>query len=653
MKYIKSFSFISYIFIVLFNFSYQITENNIINLENKPFNENQSFKLVINYPNQKLLKNVIDIKIESEIEDLNNYYYKYYYVKENKNIILDDIEYYNEPNKTLELPEVKYIICEINNKINNNKIYLKSEVINYNSIKKKEIDNKYTFTNISFNDFKDNNFSLIIFFSTFCFATTISVVLISFDLKDDNKIVKTYNLSTKDRAYKEYQNLKNSFINKNIFKYACFLMKYTYSIFNIITIYNYDHPRYIRFFIVIIKIVSNIFFSMLFFFIYKHFGDEKKKPIDGVLSFLFSVFSSIIIYIISLLITKKYLGYDKIRRDIWKPKIESLRKYIYYTVKKDILFNSKWHNIRNRMISYTRICGKIILRDKPEDKYKIYADNKQKCYKEELSIKTPSESSNNSLIGDDKDSERYDEKFMANTFNIKTKINNNLLGYNMRRKKTFFAKTNEKDLNLRLYVEKGVQSFSISKFGQNDLKLKTVQKIEDIRNRYILNINDSKFDETLEVNSFVKTYDNLEIETLENYTYISTDSMNNQLHKTSSESNKIFINLIATLIVLLLLTLVDFGLISIYLLMEEFETNLIYYYCLIPILCQITIFNFIWNYFFNLIISVIIFNRYGYEKKNCFYKIFFKLFIEKYIKYIYKIRLLINKYNKELEFFDK
>ena len=274
------------------------------------------------------------------------------------------------------------------------------------------------------------------------------------------------------------------------------------------------------------------------------------------------------------------------------------------------------------MISYTRICGKIILRDKPEDKYKIYADNKQKCYKEELSIKTPSESSNNSLIGDDKDSERYDEKFMANTFNIKTKINNNLLGYNMRRKKTFFAKTNEKDLNLRLYVEKGVQSFSISKFGQNDLKLKTVQKIEDIRNRYILNINDSKFDETLEVNSFVKTYDNLEIETLENYTYISTDSMNNQLHKTSSESNKIFINLIATLIVLLLLTLVDFGLISIYLLMEEFETNLIYYYCLIPILCQITIFNFIWNYFFNLIISVIIFNRYGYEKKIVSIKFF-------------------------------
>ena len=244
---------------------------------------------------------------------------------------------------------------------------------------------------------------------------------------------------------------------------------------------------------------------------------------------------------------------------------------------------------------------------------------------------------------------------MANTFSLKNKnSSNSLMANNMRRKKTFFAKTNGKGLNSFLYIEKGVQSFSISKLGQNNLKLRTVQKIEDIRNRYILNITDSKFDETLEVNSFVKIYDNLEIETLENYTYISTDSMNNQLPNTSSESNKIFVNLIATLIVLILLTLVDFGLIFIFQNKDERINDrafIIYY--LIPVLVQLTFINFIMNYIFSLLISKYIFKYYGYEKNKCIHKMIFKLFVEKYIKYIYRIRLLINKYTKELEFMDR
>lgn len=52
---------------------------------------------------------------------------------------------------------------------------------------------------------------------------------------------------------------------------------------------------------------------------------------------------------------------------------------------------------------------------------------------------------------------------------------------------------------MNLYIEKGVESFTFSKLGQNNLRLKTVKRIEDIRNRYILNTNELNFDETLEV----------------------------------------------------------------------------------------------------------------------------------------------------------
>ena len=654
------------IYITLFSGSLHIKENGNLIIDNLPLTQDDSFKIVINYLNGKYYipmspKDAINVKIESKNEDLNNYYFKYYYIKEDEDkLSIDDNKYYNESNKIMIIPEVKYIITEMKHKIRKNKIYLQSKVIDYNNyIAHYNIVNNTQFSLkddlSSFPTFDiDDHFSLSIFFSTFCFATTVSVILIFLDLKEDKKIANTYNLTTKERANQEYLALRNTYINRNTFSFAWFLMKYTYPITNLFYFYNYDHPRYVRFFIILIKMLLNLLISILIFsFLYKKNDNE---IVNFFISILYSLLASLIIYIFDELITIKLLGYDKIRKDIWKPKFECLRKYIFYTVKKDILFNTKWHSIRNRMISYTRICENIVLRQKPYDKYKIYSDNKKKSNKTLLN-ENKSNIDNIEKIKEEKESEEFSEKYMANTFSLKNKnSSNSLMANNMRRKKTFFAKTNGKGLNSFLYIEKGVQSFSISKLGQNNLKLRTVQKIEDIRNRYILNITDSKFDETLEVNSFVKIYDNLEIETLENYTYISTDSMNNQLPNTSSESNKIFVNLIATLIVLILLTIVDFGLIFVYTFRDikhKIKNSDFIIQCILPVLIQLTFINFLMNYIFSFLISKYIFNYYGYEKNKRIHKMIFKLFVEKYIKYIYRIRLLINKYTKELEFMDR
>ena len=103
--------------------------------------------------------------------------------------------------------------------------------------------------------FKDNCFSLIIFFSTFCFTATASAFLTNIDLKEDKNLISVCNLNTKERADIEFKQLKNTCITKNIFSFSWFLMKYMYPISNIFTIYNYDHPRYIRLFLVVIKII--------------------------------------------------------------------------------------------------------------------------------------------------------------------------------------------------------------------------------------------------------------------------------------------------------------------------------------------------------------------------------------------------------------
>ena len=519
-----------------------------------------------------------------------------------------------------------------------------------------------------FNYFNDNNTNtnntesnkvnqepfLHFLFGAFFIATIVSAILILLDLNEDNKILNTYSLSNKERANLEFKKLKNTFINSNIFIYSFFVMKYTYPIFNIFFIYNYDHPRYHRYLILIISILANFLISNVFYKLF--FNIEESEGNDFFSYFLFfnfSLFASFIIYIFIQLITIKILGYDKKRKDIWKPKIESIKKYIYYTVKKDILFNSKWHSIKNRIVSYTRICGTTILNNKINDKYKNYMENKIRNNASTL-CDSSSLLSEHSSHNSEKDNEIFIDNIIPSSFNNKEKENNNLLLVNTKRKKTFFAKNNEKNNNSSFLIDKSVESFSFSKLGHNNIKLKTLKRMEGIRNRYILNKNDIKFDETLDISMYTKTYSNLEIETLENYTYISTDSISNQMinnKKKSSDSKKIYQSLISTFVLLLFLAIFNLGLFYlIQYIINNDDTKYISFICSVTF--QIIVFNFIIHYLFALFTSFAIFKYYGYNKKNCQKKIF-DLFIEKYMIYIYRIRLLIKKYNKELEFIEE
>ena len=510
--------------------------------------------------------------------------------------------------------------------------------------------------------FKEQTFSFAVFFITFGLIVIFSIVLIIFDINEDKKILNSYNLSSKERAYQVFQSLKRTYINNNALLFACFLMKYTYPLFNIIFIYNYNHPRYIRFSILIINILANILLCTIFYFLCLYYKLISDQILFLFLIFIFSLFASFIIYIINRKITNNFLDYDKIRQEIWMPKYQSIKKYIYYTVKKDILFNSKWKSIRNRILSYTRICGDSILSGKPDDKYKIYAQNKIKCNVTALSDATSinsSKSSKNKEKEEEKENEISHENYISTTFNIKSKESNSLLGFNMKRKKTYLNKILENNINSNLCIEKSVEPFTLYKLGQSHMKLKTVKKLEDISNRYILNNNDVNIDETSDFrNSYAKAYENLEIETLENYTYISIGSLKSQIHNSNSESNIVFGSHITTLVILLLLTIIDFGLICMYELIEgkiekeNPKVNDYFYGCILPALAQIIIFNFIINYLLALLISAIIFRFYGYHRRKCL-RIIFKLFIEKFIRYIYRIRLLMKKYYKELEYIEK
>lgn len=521
--------------------------------------------------------------------------------------------------------------------------------INYKSNTFANITNKNYFGNIYTEDPKFVKGFYKKIFIIFISLSTISIILIFIDLYEDKKIARKYNSTLFLKANEEYKKLKNTFIIQRRILFALFLFKYIYPLLSIFYVYNYDFPRHIRFVIINIKLCINVFFTVSIYYYMIYFIDniEYKALITTI---IFFVFSALLIMIIDLII-RYLLNYDEKRRNIFKPRLENLRKYVYYGIKKDILFNSKWHSIRNRILSYYRICGPSILINKKLDKYGIYVNNKIMNYNRKLA--NNSLSFNTKLINEDKDSDinnnnRLTEKLLSTSNNSKDNLNN----IKNNNDKLTLIKDNSKKMNdsNNFDIVKGTESFSLTKFGINNLKLKTVKKIEDIRNRYIINKNEIKYDETLDVNSNVRTFENLEIEALENYTYISTDKIINAIKKLNSNSNKILINIFINFILLLFLFLSSQGLLLIYgqKKNKSIDDSNFYFGFLI-----IFIFDFLLYAGISILLALILPRCYGKKKKKCYNKLIFKLFIEKYILYLYKMRLLLNKYHKEFEFFEK
>ena len=557
--------------------------------------------------------------------------------------------------KLQEKDKKDFSLDELNkyNNINNNKFLGKSE------------NNSETYNNIilsSENNVKWFNLHNIDYFTYFhlilCFllVPALSIILILIDMKQDKTIKKNIGLPSNEKVKNEYNLFKKSFIISAKYLFSWFLFKYHYPITNIIFVYNYNHPRYIRLIIYITTILFNtLIISILLIQIkdpsiysYNNFGNI-------LISLIFTFIISIIMDFVLNFISKFIFEFHLIRREIFKTKLEILRRYIYYVVKKDILFNSKWHLIRNRMITYYRLCGPLLLNQVKKNKYQRYVKNK---------LKEPARE--NALFSISEDKSFNNSSFLINTLNksdilkevneIDTKENKIEIS-NKKRKSAELEdikeKLNEKDKKSKFRISKGAEPFSFSKYGINNMKLKTVKKIEDIKNRYINKKKEIKFDETIEIDKEVKIFENLDIESLEGYTYISTDAMIDKINIIKTNSNKMIINIFTNVILLIILLLVNLAL----LILELGETarnpnNPIRDFFLVIFFYSIII-NFIIHKVICLFIAFSIHKFYGKKKRNCCYKLIFNIYYEKYIRYLYRIRLLITKYQKELNFIEK
>ena len=557
--------------------------------------------------------------------------------------------------KLQEKDKKDFSLDELNkyNNINNNNFLGKSE------------NNSETYNNIilsSENNVKWFNLHNIDYFTYFhlilCFllVPALSIILILIDMKQDKTIKKNIGLPSNEKVKNEYNLFKKSFIISAKYLFSWFLFKYHYPITNIIFVYNYNHPRYIRLIIYITTILFNtLIISILLIQIMEQSTYSYYNFANILVSLIFTFIISIIMDFALNFICKFIFEFHLIRREIFKTKLEILRRYIYYVVKKDILFNSKWHLIRNRMITYYRLCGPLLLSQVKKNKYQRYVKNK---------LKEPVRE--NALFSISEDKSFNNSSFLINTLNksdilkevneIDTKENKIEIS-NKKRKSAELEdikeKLNEKDKKSKFRISKGAEPFSFSKYGINNMKLKTVKKIEDIKNRYINKKKEIKFDETIEIDKEVKIFENLDIESLEGYTYISTDAMIDKINIIKTNSNKMIINIFTNVILFIIMLLVNLAL----LLLELGETarnpnNPIRDFFLV-IFFESIIVNFIIHKVICLFIAFSIHKFYGKKKRNCCYKLIFNIYYEKYIRYLYRIRLLITKYQKELNFIEK
>ena len=538
---------------------------------------------------------------------------------------------------------------------------------NYNKFLGKSNDIKLSYNDANNQEeAKSNSFSWIKlenlkFFSyfhlilSFLIIPIFSIILIVIDMFEDKTIRKKMSLPSNVKIKNEYNSFKNTFIIKAKYLFSWFLFKFHYPITNIIFIYNYNHPRYIRLIIYIITLLFNtLLTTTLYILIIKL---DENFEIDSASNIFISLIFSFIISIIMDLVlnfTLKFLfEFHEVRREIFKKKLETLRRYIYYDVKKDILFNSKWHSIRNRMIVYYRLCGSLLLRQVKKNKYQKYAKNKFKNANEDFLLFSQNSeiSSNNSslvfdnlnktdIMSDKKEKNlnegKKDNPKRKNSVSSFSKLNDN-------KSEKIPEKINEKGIKNKFKISKGVESFSFSKFGINNMKLKTVKKIEEIKNRYINKKKDIKFDETREIDKDTKIFENLDIESLEGFTYISTDAMIDKLNSIQTNSNKMIINIFTGVILVIILVLINLGLIIIQMGEANKNNKAPIEQILLAIFIEIIAINFIIHRVICLFIAFSIHNFYGKKKRNCCYKLIFDIYYEKYIRYLYRIRLM--KYN--------
>lgn len=498
-----------------------------------------------------------------------------------------------------------------------------------------------------------NSISGSIILSSLALITFFSISFIFYEFYEEKKNIHNI-LNPSIRVQKEYDyfnRLRRS--GKCIF--ALYILYFKYSFLNVFSTYKYNHPRYIRFYYEIIKILLNILLSLIPIYYFCPYEISSNYPytsdyftfnfFDSLKSFLYSFAASIIIFLVFLVVNKIF-DFRHMRRLIWKPRKDIIKYWVYGYFKKEPMFHRKLHRVKVRMLAFANLCGRYVLKNKPKDKYAYYLEYKISSQNPNASI---SDYDFNSYpyykVGTSTNFSNNKIPIIKDKFVIKYQTDKNLKT-NLYKDFDIDNKNENININKKLFITKGCKPFMLSSTAKaNHISMWNIYRIESVKNRYMF-INRDYY---RNASSQTIKYINLNIQTLNNYTYmLSNDLYYNKLNQLFGKS-KITIIRFMNFLLFFTLLIIDVGIVILVSeLYEQYENYLIMNW-LIPVLVQIIIFNFVINFIFALFSTFLLFTYYKTKKYNCVCNCIFNIFVEKYMKYLFKIRTLIKKYYKDFE----
>ena len=518
------------------------------------------------------------------------------------------------------------------------------------------------------------------------------LLFLLYDIFKINKYINTiYSNGMKEKRREHYNEVKKYTNTKLIFPIYSTFNKFPY--FEAFNANNYTSPKYIKHLIVITALLLGFILNLIPFYFTMPF-DEKQILIDKrdiniddaeihsiaiidkylINGLIFALISLIFVHLFIKLFNK-ILNIDKKNIKYWKKIKDIFKDYVYFEIKKKRYLGQNFARIKNRMKAFYSICGRYLLnknimnhpeRNKKLENYLKYMgklgktnllltnnkiqikddsrlkDNKIGTDKEPLLYELPE---NNNIINDE--NRLIKSGFKAPKININIKVNIPV-DKNVLVSSSFGIKQNNKfgDIIKKLKPMKS-DNFQMGCIINNKLDItnNTIERLEKIKNKYICkNKSRSNIISKNKNNQFAFSIyynNNLSIINVDDYKECEKNE------RSGEKKTEFRLMILMTFVLgLIFFTLIISSIAFIKILLNEYE----YFLVKIWLLCTIMILlvAYFLLYFIRTIIgSILLFNFYPKRKRGCFIKFMFKIFVDKNLIYMFKIRNYITKYRRD------
>ena len=525
------------------------------------------------------------------------------------------------------------------------------------------------------------------------------LLFLLFDIYKVNKTIrKEYGSDFKETRREYYHEVKSYTDTKFTFAIYSTFNKFPYC--SAFTASHYTSPKYIKHLLVITAILLGFVLNLIPFFFTLPFEERQilmdkrdievdEEEIHSIRLNRKSVYRGLIFSVISLICVhffikmfSKILKFDEKSASYWKNIKDIFKDFMYSEIKKKFGQNLK-ENLKLleiRMKAFTAICGKYMLnknimthpnRNKKLENYLKYNGKSGKInlllVNNKIEINDENKNNSNNLsnesehllyeIPDNKniinDSENNINVKKYNPPNLKINLNKNASVNKNSVISSSFGINNEIKLGDFLKTIKPIKTesfqYNLETYKKFGITNNTICRFEYIKNKYI---NSGRSYDSKRIQNRIVNNQEVESPLCVHYNNnISIIKIENYLEFNNNKSNQKRREFPLLITVTIILGLIFFFLLFISIIIIKYLMN-IYEYFMVKIwfLCTFMIIFALYFLFYFIkigIASILLFNCYNKRKNGCFTRILFRIFVDKNLIYMFKIRNYITKYRRE------